>query len=92
MDLAFEERLKKRKLDALRRGVHRVGKDSLAFNVHLVGVGKAGAAIVAGALKALLRPSDRNTSALVVDVGEEDLQDVSEAEASTDRHDYLPCA
>jgi hypothetical protein len=80
VDLTLEERLKKRKFDALRRGVHRVEEDSLPFNVHLVGVGKAGAAIVAGALKALL-PSDRTMSALVVDVGGEDLQDVREAAA-----------
>jgi hypothetical protein len=78
VDLNPEERLKKRKLDALRRGVHRVGEDSLAFNVHLVGVGKTGAAIVAGALRAL-QPSDLSMSALVIDVGGENLKDVREA-------------
>jgi Tubulin like len=82
MDLNIEGRLKKRKLDALRRGVHRVGAEAaLPFNVHLVGIGKAGATVVAEVLNAL-QPSDRVMSALVIDVGDDDLKDVRKAAAA----------
>lgn len=82
MNLSIDDKLKRRKLDALRRGVHRVGAEAaLPFNVHLVGIGKAGAATVANVLKSL-QPSDRPMSALVVDVGDADLADVRQAAAA----------
>jgi hypothetical protein len=44
MSGSMEERLKRRKLDALKRGVHRVGGDqSIPLTTHVVGIGKAGA-------------------------------------------------
>ncbi|WP_020186318.1 hypothetical protein [Methylopila sp. 73B] len=79
---SLEEKLKQRKLGALKRGVHRLGGEAgLAFNVHLVGVGKAGADVVAGALRALPREG-LPMSALVVDVGDGDLAPVREAAAA----------
>lgn len=82
MELTLEERLKKRKLEALRRGVHRVGGEAVVpFNVHIIGIGKAGAAIVADVLRSL-QPSDSPMTALVVDIGNEDLEDVRTAAAA----------
>ena len=44
----MDSKLKKRKLDALRRGVHRIGVEpGLPFWVNVVGIGKAGADTVA---------------------------------------------
>lgn len=66
----MEAKLKKRKLDALRRGVHHVEADAeLAFNVHLVGIGKAGSDIVAQSLK-MMAPEGATISVLVVDLGD----------------------
>ena len=39
----LDAKLQKRKLDALKRGIHRMrAEDSTPFSVHVVGVGKAG--------------------------------------------------
>jgi hypothetical protein len=82
MDIGLNDRLKRRKLDALRRGVHRVENGAaLPFNVHLVGIGRAGSAVVVEALKSL-QPSEYTMSALVIDADEVSLkaaQDAAEA-------------
>ncbi len=78
----MDDKLEKRKLDALKRGIHRIGKDeTLPFTVNLVGVGKAGAEIIAATLKAL--PADGpKMCALAVDIGDQDLAAVREAAAA----------
>ena len=82
MKVTLEERLKRRKLDALRRGVHRVGGEAaLPSNVHLIGIGKAGVTILAEALNAL-EPSDHVTSALAIDIGDDGLASVRATIAS----------
>ncbi len=68
-----EERLAKRKLDALKRGIHRVAEDQpLPFSVNIVGLGKTGADVVASVVRNLPDKGPR-ISALVVDVEGEDL-------------------
>lgn len=82
MIVSIEEKLKKRKLDALRRGVHRVEVEAeLSFNVHFVGIGKAGCDIVAASLRAL-PPEGDSISVLVVDLGDEALEAVRIAVAA----------
>jgi len=80
--ISMEQRLVKRKLDALKRGVHRVPQDQpLPFSVNVVGIGKAGADVVAQVLRSL--PEDGPPcSAIVIDIGEADLQAVKEAAAA----------
>ena len=70
-----EAKLQQRKLDALRRGVHRVADaDSLPYGVHLIGVGGAGAKVVEVMLReapaGLLANSGSRLSALAVDIGD----------------------
>ena len=78
----MDSKLKKRKLDALRRGVHRIGaEEALPFCVNVVGIGKAGADTVAEVLRSL-PPSGPKLSALVVDIGESDLGGLREAAAT----------
>lgn len=69
----MEERLAKRKLDALKRGIHRVPTDpAVPFSVNIVGFGKAGADVVTEVLRKL--PDDGPPlSALVIDVAGGDL-------------------
>jgi hypothetical protein len=69
-----EEKIQKRKIDALRRGVHRIKSGSEpAFNVHLIGVGNAGTAVVSKCLDALSRETlnadGSRLSVLGIDVG-----------------------
>lgn len=78
----MDSKLKKRKLDALRRGIHRIGAEGgLPFCVNVVGIGKAGAESVAEVLRSL-PPSGPKVSALVVDIGESDLGGLREAAAA----------
>lgn len=70
-----EEKIQKRKIDALRRGVHRIKSGSEpAFNIHLVGIGSAGTAVVSKCLDALpkdaLNADGARLSVLGVDVGD----------------------
>lgn len=72
-----EAKLQQRKLDALRRGVHRIADaDSLPYGVHVVGVGGAGAKVVEQMLRDapadLLATPGSRLSALVIDIGSED--------------------
>jgi hypothetical protein len=76
-----EAKLQQRKLDALRRGVHRVADaDSLPFGVHVIGVGGAGAKVVEALLRDapedLLANSGSRLSVLAVDIGEASLTGV----------------
>lgn len=76
MSASMEERLKRRKLDALKRGVHRVtGGESLPLTTHVVGIGKAGASVIAQILRDL-EPDAPKLSALAVDIGDQDLQEL----------------
>ena len=70
-----EAKLQQRKLDALRRGVHRVADaDSLPYGVHVIGVGGAGAKVVEQILRDapadLLATSGSRLSALAIDIGD----------------------
>ncbi|MBC7733647.1 MAG: hypothetical protein H7306_17440, partial [Bacteriovorax sp.] len=72
-----EAKLQQRKLDALRRGVHRIADaDSLPYGVHVVGVGGAGAKVVEQMLRDapadLLATPGSRLSALVIDIDSED--------------------
>lgn len=73
-----EAKLQQRKLDALKRGVHRIADaDALPFGVHLIGVGGAGARVVEQFLRdapeGLLDVPGSRLTALSVDIGEQDL-------------------
>ena len=75
---SMEEKLAKRKLDALKRGIHRIGEEeTMPFSVHVVGLGRAGANVVARILADapddLLAAPDSRFTALAVDIGEQDL-------------------
>lgn len=68
-----EAKLQQRKLDALRRGVHRVvDVDTLPFGVHLIGVGGAGVGVVrqmlSDAPSDLLATVGSRFSALAIDI------------------------
>jgi hypothetical protein len=73
MSATMEERLKRRKLDALKRGVHRIaGGDALPMATHIVGIGKAGAEVIAETLRHL-EPDAPKINALAIDIGPDDL-------------------
>ena len=70
---SLEEKLKRRKLDALKRGVHRLpGGELLPVSTHVVGIGKAGAGAIAEMLRGL-EPGAPKFHALAIDIGEQDL-------------------
>jgi hypothetical protein len=72
MSLSMEERLKRRKLDALKRGVHRVsGGEALSMATHVVGIGRAGAGVIAETLRKL-EPTSPKLNALAIDIGDQD--------------------
>lgn len=81
------DRLEQRKLDALKRGIHRLGQDvTTPFSVHLVGIGKAGAEVIAQVLRDaptsdLLRGESSKFAALAVDIGDQNLRQVRELAA-----------
>ncbi len=69
----MQDRLKRRKLDALKRGVHRVTDDDpVPLATHVVGIGKAGAAAIAGIVQGL-EPGAAKLRALAIDIGDQDL-------------------
>jgi hypothetical protein len=77
-----DQKLKRRKLDALRRGVHRIGADeALGVATHVVGIGKAGAAAIVELLRAL-EPGSPLLSVLAIDIGDGDLVDLRSVAAS----------
>ncbi len=78
-----EERLAKRKLDALKRGIHRVNTEqSVPFSINILGVGRAGADVVAGVLRGLGETGPA-LSALVVDVDDGGLSELRAASSET---------
>jgi len=81
MATSMEERLEQRKLDALKRGIHRMGKEAtVPFAVHVLGIGKAGADVIAETL-AQLDGEGPTFHALAVDIGDQDMARVREAAA-----------
>lgn len=80
--MTADQKLTRRKLDALKRGIHRItDSETTPFKVHVLGVGKAGADIVAQILKdKLANPSEDGSgfTALAVDIGDQDLAQVRE--------------
>jgi Tubulin like len=78
----MNEKLKRRKLDALKRGVHRMGGDDAApVSTHVVGIGRAGCDAVTEMLRSL-EPAAPKFSALVVDIGDHDLIELQDLAAS----------
>ncbi|WP_158510976.1 tubulin-like doman-containing protein [Paraburkholderia caribensis] len=70
-----EEKIQRRKLDSLKRGIHRIDDASeVPYSIHLIGVGGAGTSIVAEALKGLspetLTAKDARLNALGIDIGD----------------------
>ena len=73
MSASMKDKLKRRKLDALKRGVHRTGHDAVAaVSTHVIGIGKAGAGAIAQMLRGL-QPGGPKFFALAIDIGEQDL-------------------
>ena len=69
-----EAKLQQRKLDALRRGVHRVvDPELLPYGVHVIGIGGAGTGVVERMLHDapadLLATPGSRLSALAIDIG-----------------------
>ena len=65
----MEEKLKRRKLDALKRGVHRVpAGETLPVSTHVVGIGQRGIAVLAELLQGL-PPGGATFHALAIDIG-----------------------
>ncbi len=79
--ISTEEKLARRKLDALKRGIHRISdEDTTPFFVHVVGIGKAGADVIAQILKDKIADTNEGPvfNALAVDIGEQDLIQINE--------------
>jgi hypothetical protein len=69
----MDDKVQRRKLDALRRGVHRISSEAaLTSTTHVVGIGKAGAGAIAETLRSL-DPAAPKFSALAIDIGDQDL-------------------
>jgi hypothetical protein len=74
MSLSMEDRLKRRKLDALKRGVHRItGGETLPMTTHVIGIGKSGADAIAEILQTR-EPGAPRITALAIDIGDQDLR------------------
>ena len=81
--ISIEAKLARRKLDALKRGIHRISEeDTTPFSVSVVGVGKSGADIIAQILKDRIASSSGSDNsifnALAVDIGDQDLSQIHE--------------
>lgn len=73
MSATMEEKLKRRKLEALKRGVHRVPiGQTLPVSTHVVAVGAIGIAVLAEILRGL-QPGGAKFHALAVDIGDQQL-------------------
>ncbi len=67
----MEEKLKRRKLEALKRGVHRVPiGETLPVSTHVVGLGSAGIEAIAELLRSL-PPEGATCHALAIDIGDQ---------------------
>ena len=72
----MEDKLKRRKLDALRRGVHRAGGGAgLPVSTHVVGIGASGIAAITEMLRSLT-PGAPKLTALAVDIGGQDMAEL----------------
>ncbi len=69
-------------------GVHRASEHEGPFSLHVLGLGKTGAAVITQLLRkppdGLLDDPDRRFSALAVDIGDQDLQAVTAAASGLD--------
>ncbi len=77
----MKTKLQKRKLDALKRGIHRINDTkTLPYGVHLIGLGGAGAHIVEQVLREapddLLEVAGSRLSALAIDIGDQDMGEI----------------
>jgi Tubulin like len=80
----LDAKLQKRKLDALKRGIHRVrGESSTPFSIHVVGLGKAGCDVITQMLRDVTAShlSDERVrlTALALDIGDTHLAEVRNA-------------
>ena len=87
-----EAKLQQRKLDALRRGVHRViDAETLAYGVHVIGVGGAGVNIVHQMLldapASLLETSGSRMSVLAIDIGDSNVQAMADIQSLSKKFD-----
>jgi hypothetical protein len=88
MPSAGNSLLEKRKLDALKRGIHRIGekKATPPFSIHVVGIGKAGAEVIAQILRDSSDsgfPGEARFTALAVDIGDQYLKPLRELAAKS---------
>ncbi len=79
---SMEDKLARRKLDALRRGIHRLGEgETMPAEVHMLGIGKAGAGVIAEVLRdapqRLADDPELRITALAIDIGGQDLGEVA---------------
>lgn len=84
--ISTEAKLARRKLDALKRGIHRISdEDTTPFSVSVVGIGKAGADVIAQILQDKLDQSgdsdDLAFHGLAIDIGDQDLKQIRELES-----------
>ncbi|MGI9304813.1 MAG: hypothetical protein ACR2RB_19230 [Gammaproteobacteria bacterium] len=81
VDASPKAKLDRRKLDALKRGIHRIGEEETTpFSVHVLGIGKAGADVISQILRdkasAPVGDDDKVFTALAVDIGDQDVAQV----------------
>ena len=81
--ISTEAKIARRKIDALKRGIHRISdEDTMPFSVSVVGIGKAGADIITQILKDKLSEtgdsSDEVFHALAIDIGDQDLKQIDD--------------
>lgn len=84
-----EAKLQQRKLDALKRGVHRIGDASnTPFGIHLIGVGAAGVGVIQRFLQDapadLLHAAGSRLTALAVDIENTELDGLRQLAARFD--------
>ena len=77
----MEERLQRRKLDALKRGVHRVDGETIPVAAHVVGIGKAGAGVICAMLRQL-QPGATKFTALAIDLRDHDFAELRDLAAA----------
>lgn len=74
-----EAKLQQRKLDALKRGIHRIAPSSQhPYGVHVIGIGGAGIRVIESVLKSapadLLEPEGSRFTALAIDIGDDAME------------------
>lgn len=84
--MTTEQKLTRRKLDALKRGIHKITEsETTPFTVHMLGVGKAGADVVAQVLRDKIEDDSADVgsgfTALAIDIGDDHLSQVRELAA-----------